>query len=268
MNIKEELKKNKVYIIILIIILILYVVLAIIGTSSKGNNQKVDGYLIVGDSLIYQKVGDKWEQLGEVPNISDLKFTVYDGNDRIENVKIQYNSNKLYFFDNDYNELKLDDYRIAYTDNIDVSLDTNRIQNYEESDDEYIKEVTKINEGYSLQSYRNSLKKLDIDYDGDGEEEILYTITNFSYEVTDYAMMSYLFVVDNGEVTVIDSAEGLSPFTIIDSLDLNNDGKFEVIVANEIINESAFDSCYQIYGIKDSKFALLQDCEVQNNGNS
>lgn len=264
MNIKEELRKNRVYIIVLIIILVLYIVLAFFGMNGKNRKSNVDGYLIVGDSLIYQKVNEDWEQLGEVPDLSDLNFTVYDGDDKVEDVKIQYNSNKWYFFDDDYNEYEFDDFRIAYTDNLDIKPNVNTVQGYDDGDEVYVEDVVKTDSSDALQSYKNSLKKLDIDYDGDGKEETLYTITNFSYEVTDYEMIAYLFIVDDGKVEVIDSKEGLNAFTIIDSLDMKGDGKYEVIVANEIIDVPTFDSCYQIYGLKDSKFRLLQDCKVHN----
>lgn len=266
MNIKEELRKNKVYIIVLIVILVLYIVVAFL--SIKGNHDgNADGYLIVGDSLIYQKANGDFEQLGDVPDLSNFNFTVYNGDNKVEDVKIQYNSNKWYFFDDDYNEYEFDDFRIAYTDNLDIKPSANRIQGYDDSDDVYIKKVVQTDNNEALQSYRNSLKKLDIDYDGDGKEETLYTITNFSYEVTDYDMIAYLFIVDNGKVEVVESKEGLSSFTMIDSLDMMSDGKYEVIVANEIIDVPTFDSCYRIYGLKDSKFKLLQDCDVHNTQN-
>ena len=259
-NIKEELRKNLKNIIILLVLLILYIVMVVFFSSDK-NNSQVDGYLIVGDSLIYQKKGDDFEQLTDVPDLSDFVFNVYDGNDKIENIKIQYNSNEWYFFDENYNEKELDNFRIAYTNNFDIKVNDSSIQKYSSSDEEYIKEVTKETNDFSLQSYRNSLDKLVLDYDNDGIDETLYSITNFSYQVTDYRMMSYLFVVDDGDIQILDSAEGLNPFIIIDALDLNGDSKMDVIVANEVMDVPRFDICYQVYGMKGNKFSLIKSCK-------
>ncbi len=259
MDIKEELRKNLKYIIILVCLLLLYIVFAVFLTDK---DEKADGYLIVGDALIYQKNGDSWEQLDEVPDLDNLVFDVYDGDEKLSNITIQYNAGRFYFFDEDYNEMDFADFRVAYTDNLDVKINSNEIQKYEESDEKYIKAVTNTTNEDSLSAYRTSLDKLRVDYDGDGTNEVLYTITNFSYQVEDYPMNSYMFMVDNSKVKIIGKSEGLKPFTIIDSLDLDNDGNFEVIVANEVVDVPRFDTCYQIYGMKNNNFDLVQKCST------
>ena len=263
MNVKEELRKNLKYIVILIVLLSLYVVLAVFF-NSDGNDKQGDGYLIVGESLIYQKVDDNWEQLTEVPDISDLNFTVYDGNNKKENVKVQYNSNMWYFFDDDYNEINYDNFRIAFTNNLDVKINQNTVQRYDNTDEKYISQIIDTNNSESIESYKISLRKLNLDIDNDDEEETLYTMSNYSYEVTDYKQISYLFIVDNGVVKIIDSSEGFEPFVIIDSMDLDGDGKFEVIVAKNVMDVPSFDSCYQIYGVKNGEYTLLKDCKYKN----
>lgn len=263
MNIKDELKKNLKYIVILILLLSIYVIL-IVFFNGDNNNKQGDGYLIVGESLIYQKVNDNWEQLVEVPNISDLKFTVYDGNNKRENVNVQYNSNMWYFFDDDYNEVNFDDFRIAFTNNLDIKINQNTVQGYDDTDENYILQVIDTNNSVSIDAYKISLRKLNLDVDGDTEEETLYTMSNYSYEATDYKQISYLFIVDNGVVKIVDSSEGFEPFVIIDSMDLEGDGNFEVVVAKDVMDVPSFDSCYQIYGLKDGEYSLLKDCKYKN----
>ena len=65
----------------------------------------------------------------------------------------------------------------------------------------------------------------------------------------------------DGDIQILDSAEGLNPFTIIDALDLNGDSKMDVIVANEVMDVPRFDICYQVYGMKGNKFSLIKSCK-------
>lgn len=258
MNFKEELKKNYKYLIVLLIFLFIYVLIMLFF-----NNEKDDGYLIIGNSLIFQKRGDEWVQLNSVPDFDNQTFVLYDGNTKIENVKVQYNASKWYFFDEDYNELSIDNFRIAYTDELDIKLSENVLKKYEANDGRYISQVVGNVSEVALRNYENSLRKLEIDCDSDGDNEILYAISNYSYSVTDDKMMSYLFLVDNDKVKIVDKKEGINPFIMIESLDMNDDGKMEVIVANEVMDVPSFEKCFKIYGMKNDKFSMLKSCQYK-----
>ena len=257
MNIKEELRKNLKYIVILFVLLFVYVVLAVFFNTDSGD--KSDGYLIVGKSLIYEKVDDEFKQLNDIPDLDGFTFRAYNGNSRIDDVSVQY-ADDFYFFDKDYNDEVFDDFRIAFTNNLNITINQNRVQRYDDGDENYINQVIETNNSEAIEAYKISLRKLLLDADGDNEEEILYTMSNYSYEVTDYKQVSYLFIVDNGDVKVLDTSDGFNPFVIIESLDINGDNFFEVVIAKNVMDVPSFDSCYQIYGVQDNKFSLIQDC--------
>ena len=90
------------------------------------------------------------------------------------------------------------------------------------------------------------------------KKKLLYAMSNYSYDVTDYKQVSYLFIVDNDKVKIVDSSEGFNPFIIIDSMDLDGDGNFEVIVAKDVMDVPSFDSCYQIYGMQNGNFFFIE----------
>ena len=177
-------------------------------------------------------------------------FNVYNANDEVNDVFIQYNADKWYFFDSDYNEKTFDDFRIAFTNNLNIKINQNMVQRYDDTDENYILQVIDTDNSESIDAYKISLRKLKLDVDGDDEEETLYAMSNYSYDVTDYKQVSYLFIVDNDKVKIVDSSEGFNPFIIIDSMDLDGDGNFEVIVAKDVMDVPSFDSCYQIYGMQ------------------
>ena len=76
----------------------------------------------------------------------------------------------------------------------------------------------------------------------------------------DYEVKAYLVLVRNNRVVnVINSSDG-DVFEIMDVIDLDSDGKDEIIIGKDVVDVPTFYSCYQIYKIESNELQLYQDC--------
>lgn len=254
---KKNIKKHVKWIIIAIIFVVLYIVFALFINNQ--NDRKSNNYLLIGNKLIWNEIDGKFYQLTDVSdNLLKNKFTVDNGN-KYQADNLQFTDRKWYFFDKDYNEIIYDDSSIAYSGDLDVSTISYDILNYDKNDDQYIQEVAQPQNDSLFNIYTQGLNKVIYDFDGDGEMESLYFMTNASLTVTDYSMNSYMFIVKNNEVTDIVKSDD-DTFNLEGVLDINNDGKLELVISYGAINISTFDACYQIYHVNGGKFDLIQNC--------
>ena len=254
---KKNIKKHVKWIIIAIIFVVLYIVFALF-INNQGN-KKSNNYLLLGNKLIWNEIDGKFYQLMDVTDdLLKNKFIVDNGN-KYQATNLQFTDRKWYFFDKNYNEINYDDFSIAYSGDLDVSSISYDILNYDKTDDQYIQDVAQPQNDSLFNIYTQGLNKVIYDFDGDGEMESLYFMTNASLTVTDYSMTSYMFIVKNNEVTDIVKSDD-DTFNLEGVLDINNDGKLELVISYGAINISTFDVCYQIYHVNGGKFDLIQNC--------
>lgn len=259
----DVLRKNLKFIIIIIVLILLYVVVAVfINNKSNANTRSTDNYLLIGDDLIWHEKGDgQWYQVKKVnDNLVNREFIVYNDNETYKVKNLQYVDDLWYFFDKDYNEMPRDKFSLAYSGDVKVSPVYYDLEVYDSNDDQYIMDVTNSNNSSQFEKYRDSLSKVTLDFDGDGTEETLYTITSNSLEVVDYDINSYMFVEKNGKIVSKLSENSEEAYGIVNIIDLDKDKNFEIIVFRGILNNLTLDSCYQIYKIDNGKLKMVQDC--------
>ena len=259
MNIKKELKKNVKYIAILGVVVILYVLMVLFITRDKYIEDT--DYLIIDDYLIWHKDGNLWYQVKEYnEEIGNNKFSVVNGNNLLTVDNIQYVDDKWYFFDNDYNEIKVNNFRYAYSGDENVEVAAYQVEGYSALDEIIIGEATDERLEDRLDLYRGSLQKIEYDFDNDGNMEKVYTFNDYVLDVVDYVPKNYLVFVKNNRVVNVLEGEDTNVFNFVEVLDTDFDGSFEIVVSSNVVNVPTLDSCYQIYKIRDDKLVLLQDC--------
>lgn len=242
-------KKKIIVISILVLVIIIYI---IINITSKSTNS--DKYLMIDNTLLWQKQGKTWVQLNEVPDkFYDNKFTVYYKTKKRDNVIIQNASNNLYYFDKDYNELKFKNIK-GITRNLNLKFANADIQNGD--DDEYASEVLESTNASKGGEY--TTKKITYDFDGDGILETLYVTTNFIFDVVDYDFSSIFYMVKNDKVSIIATDE--MPFDFVSVLDIDNDNSYEVIMSYDVKNLRTLDTCYQLYDYINGKWNIIKKC--------
>ena len=221
--------------------------------GSKTSNQ----YVILGNYLILQKTNIGFKQIKSIDDkILEKKYTITDGKVTKDNISIQYVNSNWYFFDEDYNQINMPKFKAA-THNLSVKLANYTVQTIiNPLDDEYISDFFNNNNI----SHQNTYKAYQIsyDFDRDGEEEYIYTLDNHSLEQTNYTQKAFMFIVKNNKV--IEKFDN-DLYTVMEIVDLNNDGDYEIIINKGNIDVKTFDSCYQIYNLKNDKVTLKKDCK-------
>lgn len=260
MDNEKDIKKYIKWILIAVVAIVLYIVIAL--SVNNANNVSSNDYLIVGNKLVWHKIGNVWYQTTEVTDdLLKQKFTLDDGHDTYEISDIQYSDLQWYFFDKDYKEISSDDFRIAYSGSLKIETADYNEEGYVSSDDDVISAVVSDISASQLNIIRASLIKYFVDLDNDGKNEVIYTFSDNKMDVLDYTPTSYLVLVKNGEVLDQIKTTGSSTMYVVQEiLDLDNDGAYELVVSSDVIDNPTFDSCYQIYKIVSGKIKLYQQC--------
>ncbi len=237
--------------VVLLICLISLLIFFIFRVTSKD-------YVIVNEMLILKGQGLKWDRVSELNSeILDNTFTVYSLDGINDDVILSYNDGIFYYINKKYEDLQIKN--IQYACNYKCKMKFGNYDfNYLNGDDvNYLKDLLNVSD---VGSFMNQSSKVSYDFDNDGVIETVYTVTNASLEYTGEKQRSLLFVVKNDKVLQI--LDDDDPNYIVRSvLDLNNDGKYELIVSKGDLDISTFSSCYQIYTLKNGKFVRIMDCK-------
>ena len=103
-------------------------------------------------------------------------------------------------------------------------------------------------------------EKVIFDFDQDGTDETIYTISNSSLSAEKYAINSFIVMLKNGAIEEIASQQHM-PYNIMEIADMDGDGLYEIIVSTDVLNLPSFKSCYRLYRLVDGHWQLQQDCE-------
>ncbi len=252
-------KKKIKFIIIIVLLFIIYIVFALFFVNLKSNDSV--NYLIIGDSLIWQEDGGKWYQLNNYSDkMKNNNYWVYNGNNILKAQNIQYRNYKWYFFDENYNQINNDDFRLAYSGKKKMKVANYQEMGYEPKDEAIIESVIKINDEEIMDLYRKSLKKIEYDFDDDGTIETIYSFSSYILDVLNYDPKNYLVLTKNNKVIDTIETDKDNILNFVEILDINFDAQYEMVMSKGVINLPTFDSCYQIYMIDDDKLVEIQDC--------
>lgn len=240
-----------------VIFIIIIVGAVIYSTLSKGASDK---YLIINETAIFEKNKKEFKQVVKpTDNVLKQKYTVYSDSGVNENVSLQYTSNDWYYFNDSYKDLELKKVRVAT--NIDgISLASYESGYYDDSDYSVLATSLSKSGVKKIDSFKNQTRKISYDFDNDGVNEIIYTTTNYSLSFVDEVNVSKMFMVKNGSVVQEIAKNESSPYSVIEVLDIDSDGNYEMVVSKGDVDIKSFDTCYQIYKFNNGKWELKQDC--------
>lgn len=253
-------KKIIIALVILVVLILLIVCFSLFRDDVEEiSNKQEREYLIVGDYLIWQKQGDKWKQITEFnDSVLNQTYNIYGDGQKASDVTIQKTDSQLYFFDQNYKQVTLDNYRAA-TSHFDISL-----ANYEESDTtsedtRFINEALSTIDNPDTSLYHTT--KYEYDFDNDGDIETIYNTTNYVFDIVYYDVYSFLYYVDdNSNLQMIDTIQD-NPIGVEEIIDLDNDDNYELIISEGVLNLPTLDSCYKLYKLENDKWVEKKACE-------
>lgn len=250
----ENLKENGINLKLVfgIFIFFIFLIIFIIVYS------KPSGYLIVDESLIFTKKYGKWSQISSLnKDILSKNYSVYSSAGKTNNVLLNYSSNEWYYYDKDYTDLSLKKVQVAFTKEFKkLKVAKYDFAFYDDNDDSFINEVIGDK---SINDFKNSVIKSSFDLDNDGTIETIYTITNQGLENTKGSFSSIFLVKGDSFVGMLDS-DTKEPYLVKNIIDLDGNGKYEVIVSKGTTDVATFDTCSQIYSISGTKISKIKDC--------
>lgn len=257
----KERKKIKTIIIILIIIII-YFLLAFAVSEKTKENKKYENLLIINRHALLTLNKGQWSQINKLSeDLLENNFSIYDDEKRINDIKLQFisDSNKWYFFEDDYNELIPNKFRYAFKGFKDIKP-AKYTFDFLNDDDMFILSQYLSKKGYNQDNFKSNSFKYTFDIENDGKSEIIYTTTNINLDLQKniFNYSGIFMVKDDKIIPIADNSE--KPYSITEILDIDNDGYNEIIVIKDLVNLPTFSNCYQIYDYKNNKWKIIKNC--------
>lgn len=254
-NFSFEVFKEKKYVILFSLILVfLILVFALRETPT-------DNYMLVGNYLIWhEKNGDLYQLRKPSKAVSSVRYKLYYDNGVAESADNQFINNKWVFFNNNYEQIRDGNFLLAYSGKKKIDIFSYDSDTYDDSDELLIKKISNTSSEDKLEKFKNSLRKVSFDYDGDGKEETLYFFHNYIFKIVNYTPECYMALVKDGKVLDVVKSDEDNVFLMMNILSLDRDKYKELIIGKGVVDIASFDSCYQIYNVKKGKLVLKQDC--------
>lgn len=259
--------KKKDYIVLYALLgIYIFITLCFYGYQEllKLKEKRKNTYLIINNNVKIQYENGKWTDIDDSEKYNMIDYDVYINSVKLGNYKIQQLNNKWYLFDDERNSIKYNGQLLA----INTKRDFKAIEYKEEAinsiDRENLVELLKNHEitKFSL----NMKEKVTLDFDGDGDIETLYAVSN-AFIVNEQKCFSLLYIVDDNKTTIlkqvfknIGSEHVIPLMDIVSIIDIDDDNKYEIIV-----DESYFDNirpCHSMYQY-DGKVNVLKACEEE-----
>lgn len=248
----EDRKDVNVTMIILIIILI------IVGVTLLFLFNKTEGYLIIDKTIVLSKSGNNIRKVSDYnENMFKEKYHIVGDFGEMDNIIINRSSTGEWnYMDKDYKSIDVNNVTLAYSGNFkNVKLADYDFSYYDSSYDSILKKALGDRD---ISKFTYSVRRSSMDFNGDGKLESIYTLTNVDSAVSKENRYSLIFLESNGKVVTIDE-EKEKEFMVESILDLDNDGKYEVVVNKGALDVSLVDDSYQIYKINGDSFKCIMN---------
>lgn len=237
---------------IIIGVFIVCVIYASLMLVLNGKNLKqvvMPTYLVVSDKAVFKLENDKWVD-SNYSQISNVKFTI----DNEKKGYVSMNMGKTYIKEN--GKYKQKNFRVAIS-NSKVGLADYEKSTVKPENDYYVSTILS-NVDKSIWNTFDA-KMVNIDLDGDNQSEMLYVVSDVTKDNTSCIGTKVFMVKDNEIQMIINS--GMYRYELTDILDLNNDGKYEIILekSDEVEDRS---NCFELYELKNGKYKAIKKCEL------
>lgn len=216
-------------------------------------NSKND-YVIINDKDIFKITNNKWTKINK-RNINRLSFSnSYSliGDKFIGKTYLNSNKDNFEIYDSAYQKIDATDTLITLNTKKEIE-DIKIAKQYNAFDDVDMQNVNNILKRYSLddESFSVTLKYI-TDLNNDGEDDIIYSISNFYDQDNRSKAFSLIFSSINNNIemideVIVDSADEYSTSTIYlkSVLDIDQDNNYELIISNASYGND--NNCYSIY---------------------
>lgn len=251
-------KDKKLYIILIVIILIFFVVMFLLFGLDELKKEGYDTTIIVENDTVWVYNNKRWSNTTSYDELNWKEYDVYLDNKKNGNYSLWY-SDKWYAFNSKKEAVSLEGSLLAIKSNINIpvsSFDNSEIDNYS-----YVYSVLEENKLPNDSKFTVS-KKVVLDYDNDGEEEVFYLISNaFPLDFKPEKIFSIVFMVKDDEIYPLytniskyTGYNGCRPY-FSGFIDVDENSKYEVILSCAKYSVSGVSR--MLYEFKNNEFKIL-----------
>lgn len=251
-------KSKKIYIVLIVIMIIFFLIMFFVFGLDELKKEGIDTTIIVDNDTVWTYSGKTWNNISSFNKCNWKKYDVYINNEKIGKYYLWYND-KWYVFDNNKNAVMIDGDLLGIKSNYNIyvhSFEKEKIDNYS-----YVYKVLEDNK-LPIDSEYTVNYKVVFDYDGDGEVEEFYVITNvFPTGFNPKKIFSIVFMVKENIIypiyTNVSNNKGLNgcrPY-INSFIDIDDDNKYEFILSCSEYSVSGTNR--MLYDFEDNKFKIL-----------
>ncbi len=261
--------ENKKSIIIVIVILVLYFLLMVVIIGINQIKNKFSTFEIImepGTYLKYEK--GKWEDVIDSSTMLGKSYNIYGEHKFLYEGVLQYAIDKWYAFDNNNEPLSLPDNFFAYRGNRDIKVQEFEIIDMTEEEINEAKELLK-SKNVTIEPVFKKTKKIEFDFDNDGEKEQVYFISNDYDLESQTKVFSIAYMKNNSKIETLIShiSEDYTDIPTImlkEIIDYNDDGKYELIFRKTYFDQIG--TCYEIFELEKGIYKPIKKCNFVRNG--
>lgn len=185
-------------------------------------NQNED-YLLINNYFLWKIINQKLQKSKITLNlIIEKKLKVFTNEKCIEAACAKFENYKWNFYNERNEKINILNFRIAFTGNYNITPLNYKEEKFEPSDEEKIKTILGNIEEKELKIFEKKLKKISLDFDSDGKNEIIYTMDNFIFGTEVKENQAFMFLEKNGTIIhkLSDKFAGL--FNIVEIIKIGN----------------------------------------------
>lgn len=253
---------------ITIIVLLIFAFVLLFAYKDNEHDFEInEAFISIDNNNFIEVKNDEWKYVSsdDLLDFEWQKFNIYSGKSFLGNFYIQFNE-RWYIFDDDNNSIKYDDvlFMIRGTEVQFYDFDFQNI-----SDNEY-DDIINLLDDLNISYDENNLncQKIYIDADGDGSDELLFTVNNTSYEEENGDLFSLIYLLKDSKkyfleksVQDSDSYYKMPYYDVSYIANIGNSDSYKFIIYKSYFS-STDEKCYSVYEFKDDKLTTLLEAEL------
>lgn len=251
-------QKKIIFFIVLILIFIIYIVFAFKMYGKSLISTIRPTYLIVEDKFVWQKDNKNWKDITDFNDLKKEKFNIYYSAKNQKTGYVNFRGNKTYVKEKGDKEFQEKSFKAAIS-NGKLTLADYTVKDIDVLNDYYASLILdEINESI-LDTFDG--KKISLDLDNNGKSDTLYLLSNISLDNTS-GFLSKIAIIENDKLKEVINENGIYRYELVEIIDLDNDGKSEIILAKNKKQENRYNTCYQMYSLISGKYKVVKECDL------
>lgn len=184
---------------------------------------KNEDYLLINNYFLWKINNQKLQKSKiKINSTIEKRIKVFTNERLIDAAYAKFENYKWNFYNEKNERINIESFRIAFTGNYNITPLNYKEEKFEPNDEEKIKTILGNAEEKTLNPFKKKLKKITLDFDGDGKTETIFTMDNFIFGTEVKENLTFMFLEKNGKITHKLSDKFAGIFNIVEIIKINN----------------------------------------------